>query len=165
MDKLTYASEILIDEINAKLEETHMTRAQLAQMCDVSESTLTKVLNRSSKKPAFDTLAPAAHAIGISTDEALKKAIEHSIEKTDAATTVPAKMLVSQEDKFLNLFIDTHAKQVLDLKHQMQIKDRWIKSLAAVIIVFACVLAFAALFAVTHPDIGITKTAASTLLS
>lgn len=35
MDRLTYASEILIDEINAELERLHQTRAWLAQKCGV----------------------------------------------------------------------------------------------------------------------------------
>ena len=161
MDKLTYASEILIDEINAELERLHQTRAWLAQKCGVPESTLTKVLNRSSKNSGFDTIAPAAHVLGISTDEALKKAIDHSIEKTASATTVPAKMLVSQEDKFLNLFIENHSNQVSDLKEQIRYKDRWIKALAAILV--ACTLAFGfiAIYDITHPGVGLIKIADS----
>lgn len=161
MDKLTYASQILIEEINAELERTHKTRAQLAQMCDVPESTLTKVLNHSSKNPAFDTLAPAAHALGISTDEALKKAIDHSMEVTASSTTVPAKMLVSQEDKFLNLFIETHEKQIYDLRRQCDHKDKWIKALVGIIIAFTAILASVALLAITHHDIGLIKAPAA----
>ena len=154
MDKLTYASEILIDEINAELGKSHITRAQLAEKCKVPESTLTKVLNRTSGRPGFDTLAPAAHVLGISTDEALRKAIDHSVEKTAAATSVPAKMLVSQEDKFLNLFIETHDKQICDLKEQLQHKDRWIRALVGIVVACIAVLAFVTIYVVTHLNIG-----------
>ena len=171
MDKTALASELLIDAMIKKKEELHLTCAQIAEQSGTPESTVTKVFNRTIKSPTLDTLIPIAQALDISMDSIFAKTVEKAAEKTVAATSVPAKMLVSQEDKFLNLFIETHDKQVSDLKEQIsdlkeqiRYKDRWIKALAAVLILSAAVLAFIAFFAITHPDIGITKTTASILL-
>ena len=161
MDKLAYASEILIDEINKKKEELHLTNAQLSEKCDVVESTLTKILNHSSKNPGFNILTRIATSIGISVDEVLSRTIDKAVEKNAAATSIPAKMLVSQEDKFLNLFIETHDKQINDLKEQISIKDRWIKALAAILIVCTLVFAFIAVYDITHPGAGLIRTAES----
>ncbi len=166
MDKrLALTSEIVVNKINKKLAESNITHAQYSSMCGVVESTLTKVLNGTSKRVGFDTLTPMAATFNISIDEALKEATEKlgdnvTDEIKAPPTTVPAKMLVSQEDKFLNLFIENHQRQVDDLKYQLKVKDRWIKTLAALIIVCTAVFAAIALFALTHPDIALIRTTA-----
>ena len=161
MDKTALASELLIDAMIKKKEELHLTCAQIADQSGTPESTVTKVFNRTIKSPTLDTLIPIAQALDISMDSIFAKTVEKAAEKTVAATSVPAKMLVSQEDKFLNLFIENHDKQVGDLKEQIRCKDRWIKALAAILV--ACTLAFGfiAIYDITHPGAGLIKIADS----
>ena len=150
-------SELLVDEMKRVKEEKHITNAIIAQNCNMSESTVTKVFNKSSKSSYVDTLMPIATFLEIDTQAVWTKATEKAVAAT---TTVPAKMLVSQEDKFLNLFIENHQRQVDDLKYQLKVKDRWIKTLATLIVVCRAVFAAIALFALTHPDIAIIRTTA-----
>ena len=117
MDKLNLASEILINEINKKKEELHLTNAQLAE-----------------------------------------KAVSSS-------TNIPAKMLVSQEDKFLELFIENHQKQIADKNEQIKAKDRWIKTLVTIIILYACIFAVVTLLALAHHDINLLKSTAQIFYS
>lgn len=161
MDKTALASELLIDAMIKKKEELHLTCAQIADQSGTPESTVTKVFNRTIKSPTLDTLIPIAQALDISMDSIFAKTVEKAAEKTVAATSVPAKMLVSQEDKFLNLFIENHSNQVSDLKEQIRYKDRWIKVLAAILV--ACTLAFGfiAIYDITHPGVGLIKIADS----
>lgn len=161
MDKTALASELLIDAMIKKKEELHLTCAQIAVQSGTPESTVTKVFNRTIKSPTLDTLIPIAQALDISMDSIFAKTVEKAAEKTVAATSVPAKMLVSQEDKFLNLFIENHSNQVSDLKEQIRYKDRWIKALAAILV--ACTLAFGfiAIYDITHPGVGLIKIADS----
>jgi transcriptional regulator with XRE-family HTH domain len=161
MDKTALASELLIDAMIKKKEELHLTCAQIAEQSGTPESTVTKVFNRTIKSPTLDTLIPIAQALDISMDSIFAKTVEKAAEKTVAATSVPAKMLVSQEDKFLNLFIENHSNQVSDLKEQIRYKDRWIKALAAILV--ACTLAFGfiAIYDITHPGVGLIKIADS----
>lgn len=149
-------SELLVDEMLRVKEEKRVTNAAIAQACNMSESTVTKVLNKSSKSSYVDTLFPIATFLGIDTQAVWSKATEKAVAAT---TTVPAKMLVSQEDKFLNLFIETHDKQINDLKEQIRIKDRWIKTLAAILIACTLVFAFIAVYDITHPGVGLIRTA------
>ena len=157
MDKTALASELLIDAMIKKKEELHLTCAQIAVQSGTPESTVTKVFNRTIKSPTLDTLIPIAQALDISMDSIFAKTVEKAAEKTVAATSVPAKMLVSQEDKFLNLFIENHSNQVSDLKEQIRYKDRWIKALAAILV--ACTLAFGfiAIYDITHPGAGLIR--------
>lgn len=150
-------SELLVDEMLRVKEEKHITNATIAQACNMSESTVTKVLNKSSKNSYVDTLLPIATFLGIDTQAVWSKATEKSVA---AATTVPAKMLVSQEDKFLNLFLETHNKQIDDLKDQLKIKDKWIKTLTTILIVFACLFASIAIIALAHHDFDLLNTTA-----
>ena len=161
MDKTALASELLIDAMIKKKEELHLTCAQIAEQSGTPESTVTKVFNRTIKSPTLDTLIPIAQALDISMDSIFAKTVEKAAEKTVAATSVPAKMLVSQEDKFLNLFIENHSNQVSDPKEQIRYKDRWIKALAAILV--ACTLAFGfiAIYDITHPGVGLIKIADS----
>jgi transcriptional regulator with XRE-family HTH domain len=161
MDKTTLASEMLIDALIKKKDELHITCAQIAEQSGTPESTVTKVFNRTVKSPSLDTLIPIAQALDVSMDSIFVKTVDKAVEKTAAATSIPAKMLVSQEDKFLNLFIETHDKQINDLKEQISIKDRWIKALAAILIVCTLVFAFIAVYDITHPGAGLIRTAES----
>ena len=151
-------SELLVDEMKRVKEEKHITNAIIAQNCNMSESTVTKVFNKSSKSSYVDTLMPIATFLEIDTQAVWTKATEKAVAAT---TTVPAKMLVSQEDKFLNLFIETHDKQINDLKEQIRIKDRWIKTLVAILIACTLVFAFIAVYDITHPGVGLIRTAES----
>ncbi len=151
-------SELLVDEMKRVKEEKHITNAIIAQNCNMSESTVTKVFNKSSKSSYVDTLMPIATFLEIDTQAVWTKATEKAVAAT---TTVPAKMLVSQEDKFLNLFLETHNKQREDLKEQIRIKDRWIKTLAAILVACTLVFAFIAVYDITHPDAGLIRTAES----
>ena len=155
MDKTALASELLVDAIIKKKEELRLTCAQIAEMSGVPESTVTKVCNHSIKSPTLDTLIPIAQVLDISIDTLFAKTVEKAAEKTAAATSVPAKMLVSQEDKFLNLFIETHDKQINDLKEQIRVKDRWIKVLVAILSACILVLSFIAIYDITHPTAGL----------
>jgi transcriptional regulator with XRE-family HTH domain len=150
MDKTALASELLIDAMVKRKEELHVTCAQIAEQSGTPESTVTKVFNRSIKSPTLDTLIPIAQALDISIDSIFAKTVEKAAEKTVAATSIPAKMLVSQEDKFLNLFIETHDKTINDYKEQLRNKDRWIKVLVGILIACVSVLAFIALYDITH---------------
>jgi transcriptional regulator with XRE-family HTH domain len=150
MDKTALASELLIDAMIKRKEELHVTCAQIAEQSGTPESTVTKVFNRSIKSPTLDTLIPIAQALDISIDSIFAKTVEKAAEKTVAATSIPAKMLVSQEDKFLNLFIETHDKTINDYKEQLRNKDRWIKVLVGILIACVSVLAFIAVYDITH---------------
>lgn len=150
MDKTALASELLIDAMVKRKEELHVTCAQIAEQSGTPESTVTKVFNRSIKSPTLDTLIPIAQALDISIDSIFAKTVEKAAEKTVAATSIPAKMLVSQEDKFLNLFIETHDKTINDYKEQLRNKDRWIKVLVGILIACVSVLAFIAVYDITH---------------
>lgn len=151
-------SELLVDEMKRVKEEKHITNATIAQNCNMSESTVTKVFNKSSKSSYVDTLMPIATFLEIDTQAVWTKATEKAVAAT---TTVPAKMLVSQEDKFLTLFIETHKMQIEDLKEQIRIKDRWIKTLAAILVACTLVFAFIAVYDITHPGAGLIRTAES----
>ena len=157
MDKTALASETLIDAIIKQKEERHLTCAQLAQMCGVPESTVTKVFNHSIKSPSIDTLIPLAQALDISIDTIFAKAVEKAAEKTAAASSVPAKMLVSQEEKFLNLFIDAYNKQIEELQEENRNKSKWIKALVAIIVLYALVFAAVTLLALAHHDISLLQ--------
>ena len=150
MDKTALASELLIDAMVKRKEELQITCAQIAEQSGTPESTVTKVFNRSIKSPTLDTLIPIAQALDISIDSIFAKTVEKAVEKTAAASSIPAKMLVSQEDKFLNLFIETHDKQISDYKEQLRNKDRWIKVLVGILIACVSVLAFIAIYDITH---------------
>lgn len=150
MDKTALASELLIDAMVKRKEELHVTCAQIAEQSGTPESTVTKVFNRSIKSPTLDTLIPIAQALDISIDSIFAKTVEKAAEKTVAATSIPAKMLVSQEDKFLNLFIETHDKTINDYKEQLRNKDRWIKVLVGILTACVSVLAFIAIYDITH---------------
>ena len=150
MDKTALASELLIDAMVKRKEELHVTCAQIAEQSGTPESTVTKVFNRSIKSPTLDTLIPIAQALDISIDSIFAKTVEKAAEKTVAATSIPAKMLVSQEDKFLNLFIETYDKTINDYKEQLRNKDRWIKVLVGILIACVSVLAFIAVYDITH---------------
>lgn len=163
MDKTTLASELLIEALIKKKEEIHVTCAQIAEQSGTPESTVTKVFSRAIKSPSLDTLIPIAQVLDVSMDSIFAKTVEKAAEKNAAATSVPAKMLVSQEDKFLNLFIETHDKQISDLKEQIKIKDRWIKSLAATLVACTLVFAFIAVYDITHPGAGLIRTAESVM--
>ena len=43
-------------------------------------------------------------------------------------------MLVSQEEKFLNLFLETHNRQITDLKEQNHKKEKWIRFLVGALV-------------------------------
>ena len=159
MDKTALASEMLIDAIIKKKEELHLTCAQIAEMSGVPESTVTKVVNRTIKSPSIDTLIPMAQVLDISMDTIFAKTVEKAAEKTVAASSIPAKMLVSQEEKFLNLFIEAYNKQISDLKEQINNKDKWIRILVAIIVLCLAVLAFIAIFDITHPNVGLIQMA------
>ena len=166
MDKMNLASEILIEEINKRKEELHLTNAQLAEKCDMPESTLTKILNHSSKNPSYNALAKMADKIGVSIDETMHKTMEKVAEKAvSSSTNIPAKMLVSQEDKFLELFIENHQKQIADKNEQIKAKDRWIKTLVTIIILYACIFAVVTLLTLAHHDINLLKSTAQIFYS
>lgn len=154
MDRTTLASEMLIDALIKKKDELHVTCAQIAEQSGTPESTVTKVFNRTIKSPSLDTLIPIAQVLDVSMDSIFVKTVEKAAEKTVAATSIPAKMLVSQEDKFLDLFIETHNKQINDFKEQLQHKDRWIKVLVGIVVACIAVLAFVTIYVVTHLNIG-----------
>lgn len=151
-------SELLVDEMKRVKEEKHITNAIIAQNCNMSESTVTKVFNKSSKSSYVDTLMPIATFLEIDTQAVWTKATEKAVAATP---TVPAKMLISQEDKFFNLFIEAHNKQISDYKEQIRNKDRWIKALAAILIACTLVFAFIAVYDITHPGAGLIRTAES----
>lgn len=154
MDRTTLASEMLIDALIKKKDELHVTCAQIAEQSGTPESTVTKVFNRTIKSPSLDTLIPIAQVLDVSMDSIFVKTVEKAAEKTVAATSIPAKMLVSQEDKFLDLFIETHNKQINDFKEQLQHKDRWIKVLVGIVVACIGVMAFVTIYVVTHLNIG-----------
>lgn len=154
MDRTTLASEMLIDALIKKKDELHVTCAQIAEQSGTPESTVTKVFNRTIKSPSLDTLIPIAQVLDVSMDSIFVKTVEKAAEKTVAASSIPAKMLVSQEDKFLDLFIDTHNKQINDFKEQLHHKDRWIKVLVGIVVACIAVMAFVIIYVVTHLNIG-----------
>jgi transcriptional regulator with XRE-family HTH domain len=154
MDRTTLASEMLIDALIKKKDELHVTCAQIAEQSGTPESTVTKVFNRTIKSPSLDTLIPIAQVLDVSMDSIFVKTVEKAAEKTVAASSIPAKMLVSQEDKFLDLFIETHNKQINDFKEQLQHKDRWIKVLVGIVVACIAVMAFVTIYVVTHLNIG-----------
>lgn len=155
MDKTTLASEMLIDALIKKKDELHITCAQIAEQSGTPESTVTKVFNRTVKSPSLDTLIPIAQALDVSMDSIFVKTVDKAVEKTAAATSIPAKMLVSQEDKFLNLFIETYNKQIDDFKEQIQHKERWIKVLVGIVVACIGVMSFVTIYVITHPNIGL----------
>ena len=129
MDKAALASDLIVEALIKKKEELQMTCAQIAEKSGVPESTVIKVFNHGIKSPSIDTLSPLADALELSIDKALNKAVNAVVESTVAAKTVPATMLVSQEEKFLNLFLETHNRQITDLKEQNHRKEKWIRFL------------------------------------
>ena len=155
MDRTTLASEMLIDALIKKKDELHITCAQIAEQSGTPESTVTKVFNRTVKSPSLDTLIPIAQALDVSMDSIFVKTVDKAVEKTAAATSIPAKMLVSQEDKFLNLFIETYNKQIDDFKEQIQHKERWIKVLVGIVVACIGVMSFVTIYVITHPNIGL----------
>lgn len=155
MDRTTLASEMLIDALIKKKDELHITCAQIAEQSGTPESTVTKVFNRTVKSPSLDTLIPIAQALDVSMDSIFVKTVDKAVEKTAAATSIPAKMLVSQEDKFLNLFIETYNKQIDNFKEQIQHKDRWIKVLVSIVVACIGVMSFIIIYVITHPNIGL----------
>lgn len=155
MDRTTLASEMLIDALIKKKDELHITCAQIAEQSGTPESTVTKVFNRTVKSPSLDTLIPIAQALDVSMDSIFVKTVDKAVEKTAAATSIPAKMLVSQEDKFLNLFIETYNKQINDFKEQIQHKERWIKVLVGIVVACIGVMSFVTIYVITHPNIGL----------
>ena len=154
MDRTTLASEMLIDALIKKKDELHVTCAQIAEQSGTPESTVTKVFNRTIKSPSLDTLIPIAQVLDVSMDSIFVKTVEKAAEKTVAATSIPAKMLVSQEDKFLDLFIETHNKQINDFKERLHHKDRWIRVLVGIVVACIAVMAFVIIYVVTHLNIG-----------
>ena len=155
MDRTTLASEMLIDALIKKKDELHITCAQIAEQSGTPESTVTKVFNRTVKSPSLDTLIPIAQALDVSMDSIFVKTVDKAVEKTAAATSIPAKMLVSQEDKFLNLFIETYNKQIDDFKEQIQHNERWIKVLVSIVVACIGVMSFVTIYVITHPNIGL----------
>lgn len=162
MDRTTLASEMLIDALIKKKDELHITCTQIAEQSGTPESTVTKVFNRTVKSPSLDTLIPIAQVLDVSMDSIFVKTVDKAVEKTAAATSIPAKMLVSQEDKFLTLFIETHKMQIEDLKEQINdhkeqisIKDRWIKVLVGIVVACIGVMSFVTIYVITHPNIGL----------
>lgn len=140
-DKAALASEIIVEALVKKKEELQMTCAQIAEKSGVAESTVIKVFNRSIKSPSIDTLCPIADAVDLSIDKALNKAVNTVVESAVNAKTVPATMLVNQEDKFLNLFLETHNRQITDLKEQNRHKEKWIRSLVGLLVFMTMILA------------------------
>ena len=134
MDKAALASENIVEALIRKKEELQITCAQIAEKSGVAESTVIKVFNRSIKSPSIDTLCPIAEALEVSIDKALNKAVNAVVEEAVAKKTVPATMLVSQEEKFLNLFLETHNRQITDLKEQNHRKEKWIRFLVGALV-------------------------------
>lgn len=133
MDKAALASDLIVEALIKKKEELQMTCAQIAEKSGVPESTVIKVFNHGIKSPSIDTLSPLADALELSIDKALNKAVNAVVESTVASKTVPATMLVSQEEKFLNLFLETHNRQITDLKEQNHRKEKWIRFLVGML--------------------------------
>lgn len=154
MDKAALASELIVEALIKKKEELQMTCAQLAEKSGLPESTVVKVFNHGIKSPSIDTLSPLADALDLSIDKALNKAVNTVVENTVASKTIPATMLVSQEDKFLNLFLETHNKQITDLKEQIDHKEKWIRFLVSLLVIMTLLFVVVIVYDIVTHDTG-----------
>lgn len=110
MPQITTVSESFVQLCKSRKEELGITNSLIAEKTGVSESTLTKLFNGSSKSPSLETVLPIANFLNISLNNMV--VIDDSYKEGTAPVVQSVSAVSPLIDQFTKQLTESYDKQI-----------------------------------------------------
>ena len=117
-------NKVLVERLKALKEKSGMTSAQIAEKSRIPESTVTRIFMGKTQNPTIITVMAMTKAMGGTAADIFD----------DDAQVIPAESaLVSEADRKHNEVVELYREIIAS-------KNRWIRTLAGILIAFAAII-------------------------
>lgn len=137
-----------LERLRLLKDKSGMTTKQIAEKCDIPESTVTRIFSGKTPNPTIITVMAMTKAMGGTAAD-----IFDDNAQVNTAPAVPTKVLTEMEQKNLEI-VDLYKGIIKSKDETIQSKDKTIKTLTGILLLLVCVFIFILLFDLFNGGIG-----------